>query len=220
MGHAITMHRPIFATAMVMPDLPDNVHCFAITGTPADCVKLAVEELLPRRPDLVVSGINRGWNLGTDVFYSGTVSAAIEATIHGIPAVAVSYGALEREDYEAAAAFTVRLAREVGRRGLPPGILLNVNVPAVEPDLLAGVAVTRLGVRTYRNQWVRRRNPRGKTYYWLAGEVLDEENVPDSDVVAIQNQKISVTPIHLDLTDHTFRETLETWTILNAHDAP
>lgn len=216
-GHAITLHRPLFATeATAQGGTAPQTRLFSVTGTPADCAKLGIEELLPRRPDLVISGINRGANLGTDVLYSGTVSAAVEGTILGIPAIAVSYASFSAttpEDYALAARFARRLAERVQAEGLPAGTLLNVNVPAVEEDFLAGVAITKLGVRLYQNQWDRRVDPRGKVYYWLAGEVMEQHNDPDTDVVAVQNNKISVTPIQLDLTDYQTLKTLKEWNL-------
>nr|PZN44975.1 MAG: 5'/3'-nucleotidase SurE [Bacillota bacterium] len=208
-GHAITLHRPIFPTRIEMPGTRAVI--YSVSGTPADCAKLAIEELLPGRPDLVISGINHGPNLGTDVIYSGTVSAAIEGTILGIPAVAVSLCTFGPGDYTFAAQFTRDLALRVVREGLPRGTLLNVNIPPVSPAQCAGVAITKLGVRLYKNQWDRRVDPRGKVYYWLAGEVMELHNDPDSDVVAVQNNLISITPLQLDMTDYRLRERLKGW---------
>lgn len=211
-GHAITLHRPLFPKEVPIPGARGRV--YAVTGTPADCAKLAIEELMPRRPDLVISGINRGANLGTDVIYSGTVSAAIEGAILGIPAIAVSlttYAPVDPDDYGLAARFVRDLGMRVLREGLPRGTLLNVNVPPVPADLLAGVAMTKLGVRRYKNQWDRRVDPRGQVYYWLAGEVEELHNDPDSDVVAVQQNKISITPLQLDLTDYATLQALKAW---------
>lgn len=209
-GHALTLHRPIFANPVQMPGT--QVPMYAVTGTPADCAKLAIEELLPRRPDLVISGINRGANLGTDVIYSGTVSAAVEGTVQGIPAIAASLCTWAPFDYTWPARFVRDLAFRVARDGLPAGVLLNVNIPPVpDPAHLAGVAITKMGVRRYENQWSRRVTPRGQTYYWLAGDVAELDNDPDSDVVAIQQNKISISPLHLDLTAHWFMDDLKEW---------
>lgn len=208
-GHAITLHRPLMVEEVVFPG--SLTASWSVGGTPADAVKLAVEALLPRVPDLVISGINRGPNLGTDIFYSGTVSAAVEAVISGIPSLAISLASFEDGDYSVAARFSVRLAREVRRRGLPAGVLLNVNVPPLEEHEIAGVAVTRLGVRRYRDLFDRRVDPRGRVYYWLTGEAEEEGGPDDSDVVALKQNLISVTPVHLDLTHHDLRKQLETW---------
>lgn len=210
-GHAITMHRPLFAEEVHFPE--SRCRCYSVTGTPADCTKLAIEALLGTKPDLVISGINRGANLGTDVFYSGTVSAAIESTILGIPSIAVSLAAWRHPDFTLAARFARRLALKTLERGLPRGTLLNVNVPPVDPALCAGVVVTKLGVRLYKDVFDRRIDPRGREYYWLAGELMESGNDPDTDVVAVKNNQISVTPVHLDLTNHGLRDSIEAWNL-------
>ncbi|MCL4425179.1 MAG: 5'/3'-nucleotidase SurE [Firmicutes bacterium] len=199
-GHAITMHRPLLVDEIKTNGRRERA--WAVGGTPADCTKLAVEAILEERPDVVISGINRGPNLGTDVFYSGTVSAAIEGAMYGLPALAVSLTAFEGLDYTFAAHFVRHLLGYLPQLSLKPRILLNVNIPAVEPSQINGVRFTRLGVRQYRNVFDRRLDPRGRVYYWLAGELLDPDNDPDSDVIAIKNNFISITPIHLDLTSH------------------
>jgi len=211
-GHAITMHRPLRAEQVKMPLTPD-VPAWYVNGTPADCVKLAVESLLPGKPDLVVSGINRGANLGTDVLYSGTVSAAIEAVILGIPAIAASLTEHRENLYDSAAGFICRLARVLWEKGLGSDMLLNVNVPACLPSEIRGVAVTRLGVRQYRNAFESRKDPRGRTYYWLAGELVDTEDGEDTDVFAVKSRRISVTPIHHDLTDYGLINGLKNWNL-------
>lgn len=208
-GHAITMYRPLFPLKAEIPDAASP--CYAVTGTPADSAKLAIEALLPRRPDLVISGINRGANLGTDIFYSGTVAAALEGPILGIPAIAASLDSWENSDYTAAARYTAKLALKVLDEGLPPGTLLNVNIPAVPADEVKGVRITTMGRRLYRDQWDRRVDPRGRTYYWLAGELVDLENEADSDVATVEQGYISVTPIQLDLTHYDQMERLKRW---------
>ncbi|MFZ5632230.1 MAG: 5'/3'-nucleotidase SurE [Bacillota bacterium] len=206
-GHGITMHRPLRAKEVNYPS-PKSTG-WLVDGTPADCVKLALEELLEDPPDLVVSGINRGSNLGTDVLYSGTVSAAVEAVISGFPAVAVSLTGYVEEDYTIAADFTARLALLVHKEGLPPGTLLNVNVPPGKP---AGVKIARLGNMKYVNIFDRRTDPRGRIYYWMAGEVLDlEDNCPDTDVGASRQGYITVTPVQIDLTNHCELERIKGW---------
>jgi 5'-nucleotidase len=208
-GHAITMYRPLFP---VKADIAGATSpCYSVTGTPADSAKLAIEALLPRRPDLVISGINRGANLGTDVFYSGTVAAALEGPILGIPAIASSLDSWTGQEYGAAAHFTAELALKVLADGLPEGTLLNVNVPNRPRDQIGGVRITRLGRRLYKDQWDQRVDPRGKTYYWLAGELMDLDNGPDTDVKAVEQGYISVTPIHLDLTRYDQMQRLNGW---------
>lgn len=208
-GHAITTYRPLFPVKVEISGA--TAPCYSVTGTPADSAKLAIETLLPRRPDLVISGINRGSNLGTDLFYSGTVAAALEGPILGIPAIACSLDSFESKEYGAAAAFTADLAQKVLREGLPNGTLLNVNVPALPRDQIKGVQITKMGRRLYRDQWDRRVDPRGRTYYWLAGEVMELDNEPDSDVVACDSGYISVTPVQLDLTRYDQVSRLRNW---------
>ncbi|MFO7274462.1 MAG: 5'/3'-nucleotidase SurE [Bacillota bacterium] len=211
-GHAITMYRPLFPMRVDIPGA--KAPCFSVTGTPADSAKLAIEALLPRRPDLVISGINRGANLGTDIFYSGTVAAALEGPILGIPAIAVSLdtpNSAAATDYATAADFTAQLALRVLEEGLPEGTLLNVNVPALPRSAIKGVRVTKVGRRVYRDQWVRRVHPRGQEYYWLAGELAEVSNDRESDVAAVEAGYISVTPVHLDLTRYDQIERLRQW---------
>ncbi len=205
-GHAITIHRPLHVDEVRFEG--SRSRAWAVNGTPADCTKIAVEALMSKPPDLVISGINRGPNLGTDVFYSGTVSAAIEGALIGIPSLAVSVAAFEHVSYELSAEFINLLIEQLAEEKLPQNTLLNINVPALEESEIAGVAVTRLGIRKWRDVFDRRIDPRGKVYYWLAGEATDTHNEPDSDVVAIKNNMISITPIHLDLTHHGLREKL------------
>lgn len=208
-GHGITMHKPLRATEMPM-DGP-IARCLAINGTPADCVKLAVDALLDEPPAVVVSGINRGENLGTDVLYSGTVSGAIEGCINGLPSLAVSLAGDDEQDFDFtfAADFTVKVVREILKRGLPKGTLLNINVPSLPQEEIKGVAITRLGQRRYINTVSSRKDPRGRAYYWLAGEKEELDAGPDTDIGAIRRGYISVTPLQLDLTNHDFREGLQ-----------
>jgi 5'-nucleotidase len=210
-GHAITMYRPLFPIKVDIPGAKSP--CYSVTGTPADSAKLAIEELLPRRPDLVISGINRGANLGTDLFYSGTVAAALEGPILGIPAIACSLDSWESQDYALAADFTASLALKVLKEGMPEGTLLNVNVPALPREQIKGVRITKMGRRLYRDQWDRRQDPRGRTYYWLAGQLMELENADDSDVAATEQGYISVTPVQLDLTRYDQIARLNLWNL-------
>ncbi len=211
-GHAITMHQPLRVDAIS----PDEQRCnsmWAVSGTPADCTKLAVAALMSDPPDVVVSGINRGPNMGTDVFYSGTVSAAVEAAMLGLPAMAVSLSGFENLDYSFAAEFSVKLARLVAEHGMPKDSVLNVNVPALPYEDIAGVAVTRLGASRFRDFFEKRVDPRGRAYYWLTGELQAVDNDPTTDVGALRANMVSVTPIHLDLTHHTLLSELKKWGI-------
>lgn len=194
-GHSLSLHRPLRVEEV-------GPRRLAIDGTPTDCVNLAVNGVLPVRPDLVASGINNGANLGDDITYSGTVSAAIEGTLLGIPSFAVSLATRTGGEFDSAAKFSVRLARAIFDRGLPPDTLLNVNVPAVPAAEIRGYAVTRQGRRRYGDAIVEKVDPRGKKYYWIGSD--DGGFVPDegTDCTATANGYISVTPLHLDLTNH------------------
>ena len=215
-SHAITVFQPLMVhrTRVGGPDSPGGgTDAWAVAGTPADCVKLAVTSLLPCRPDLVVSGINRGPNLGSDVFYSGTVSAAIEAIILGLPAIAVSLAAFRDLDYSFAASFTEYLASRLVGQGLPPSTLLNVNVPATERSAVAGVRVTRLSGHEWQDTFEERVDPRGLSYFWLVGESRRGNPQPGTDTEAIRDNCVSVTPILLDLTHHAMMARLEGWNL-------
>ena len=208
-GHAITMHEPIRASKIKLLDR--DFEAWSVSGTPTDCVKLGIEVLLPEPPDLVFSGINSGANLGTDVLYSGTVSAAIEGAILGFPSVAMSLADHSQLDYSYAAAFSIPLAKKVIEKKLPPDTLLNVNVPNCRKEQLQGVRITTLGVRKYKNSFIERIDPRGQAYYWLGGEIIDEDHQEETDLYCIKNNMISITPIHFDLTKFNLIRELETW---------
>ena len=165
MSHALTLHRPLRVLDM-------GPRRFAVDGTPTDCVKLALTGLLPVRPDLVVSGINKGPNLGDDIIYSGTVSAAIEGALLGIPAIAVSLVTFENFQFQVAAEFTATLVSRIQERGMPLETLLNVNVPPLPKEQIKGWRLTRQGKRHYSENIVERTDPRGKKYYWIGGDNL------------------------------------------------
>jgi 5'-nucleotidase len=204
-GHSLTLHKPLRIEALGRRE-------FSVSGTPTDCVNLAVNEILPRRPDLVVSGINRGGNLGDDVTYSGTVSAAMEGTLLGIASIALSQLGEDQFHFETAARFAVRLVRQVRRFGLPPDTLLNVNVPDLPPPAIKGMRVTCLGRRMFdSNNVIKKQDPRGKTYYWIGGNRVAWEERKDTDQEAVENGRISVTPVHLDLTNYTALAVLRDW---------
>jgi 5'-nucleotidase len=198
-GHAITLHKPLRITPV---ELPGNGTAYMTNGTPSDCVVLGIIDLLDEQPALVVAGINLGPNLGEDLTYSGTVSAAMEASLMGVPAFAISVASYEAHDYGLASRYAETLAREIIERGLPPGTLLNVNVPDLPPDRIGPVRVTRQGRRRYQGRLDRRVDPRGRPYYWLRGDILDEADPDGTDVEAVASGNISVTPVQLDLTAH------------------
>jgi len=203
-GHALTLHRPLRASE-VAP------RWYRVDGTPTDCVTLAIMGMLKSRPRLVVAGINLGTNLGDDITYSGTVSAAMEGTLLGIPAFAISQAGGASFDFSVAAAFARRLAGLILEQGLPPDTLLNVNVPAAAPEEIRAVALTRQGRRAYRESIVEKLDPRGKTYYWIGGSEPEWERLGDSDYDAVMAGKISVTPLRLDLTHYEALRALRAW---------
>lgn len=191
-SHALTLSRPLRLTQLAERG-------FAVDGTPTDCVTLGVGQVLKgRTPDLVISGINFGANMGDDVHYSGTVSAAFEAVILGVPAIAVSQVIWSEFSYAFAGRFARLIATRVLGRGLPPGVLLNVNVPPNRPK---GVRFTRLGKRTYGEGVVEDTDPRGRKCYWIGGGDPVWEDIPGTDFAAVGAGYTSITPLHLDMTD-------------------
>jgi 5'-nucleotidase len=197
-GHAISIHQPIDLREIPIDCARAKV--FASSGTPADCVKLAIQGIMGERPDFLISGINRGPNLGTDVFYSGTVSAALEGALLGVKSMAISLTAFENLDYTVAAGFAIEQALCAASDGSWP-VLVNVNVPAIPRESIAGVAITRLGVQVYKDAIKRREDPRGRHWYWLSGVVVDNGEIDDTDTCAIRRNLISITPLRVDLTD-------------------
>lgn len=210
-GHALTLHRPLRVDRL-------GERRFAVNGTPSDCVNLAVLGLLPAEPKLLVSGINHGSNLGDDVTYSGTVAAAMEGTLLGVPSIAVSLTAAEQGSFDEAAKIARLLAMRALVEGLPAKTLLNVNVPAGRPK---GIRLTRLGHRVYKEKVVEEKDPRGKTYYWIGGGPPLWDNREATDIIAIQDGYASVTPLHLDLTHYEALGRLGEWeAALNAQLRP
>ncbi len=203
-SHAITLHRPLRIERRA-----EDV--YSVDGTPTDCVLVAMNGLLEERPHMVVSGINHGPNMGDDVTYSGTVSAAIEGAILGLPSIAVSLATFREREFSGARHAVPRIVAQVRRRGLRPKTLLNVNVPSLAADAIRGVRVTKLGRRVYQDTLVPRKDPRGRDYYWIGGEEPIWEPEPDSDFSAIADGFVSVTPISLDLTDHPSIKTMRAW---------
>ena len=198
-GHAITLSLPL---RVKEAERQGRFYGYAVNGTPADCVKIAVRAILKKMPDLVISGINLGPNLGTDVIYSGTVSAATEAAILGIKSIAVSLAAYEKPDFRPAAEFAKELAVWVMKRRLPKDVLLNVNVPPLPKDKIKGVLWTRQGKCRVTEVFHKRKDPRGRTYYWMSGHVSQNREGKEADYSAVQKGYISVTPVHFDLTNY------------------
>jgi 5'-nucleotidase len=205
-SHAISIHRPLRIRVV-------RERWYAVDGTPTDCSYIAINHILKgRRPRLMVSGINHGPNLADDVTYSGTVAAAMEASILGVPAIALSLVARERFDFGPAARFARALAAAALRAAaLPPHLLLNVNVPAGEPQ---GYEVTRLGKHSYGYDVVEKVDPRGRKYYWIGGNEYQHEDIPGSDCNAVLRRRcVSVTPLQLDLTDDGLRAQVAAWPV-------
>lgn len=206
-SHSLTIHHPIR-----VDEIEEDL--YATDGTPADCVNLGINGLLDGRPDLVISGINGGPNLGDDVLYSGTVSAAMEGVLLGIPSFAISMADRGQDlRYETACYIARRLVKLILREGLPPYTLLNVNVPNIAIEKIKGVSITRLGKRVYREELIKRFDPRGKVYYWIGpkGHLgMDEDG---TDFMAIKMEMVSITPLHLDFTNYDFMEPLKNWKI-------
>ena len=218
-GHAITLADPLRVADY---EGPDGLVGHAVSGTPADCVKIAVRAILPRPPDLVLSGINQGANMGTNLLYSGTVSAATEAAMLGVPAAAISLADRHFSDFSAAAACARRIAVEIGRRGLPRGISLNVNVPPLPAAAIRGTVLARQG-RVRVLEWFDRRiDPRERHYYWMVAERLEDEADAGSSVddAVVSAGFISVTPINFDLTDERMLEALAAWDLDAGTNSP
>ena len=212
-GHAITVRDPMRVHPWTFEGPGGPIWARAVTGTPADCIKIAVQKLLPRPPDLVVSGINHGPNTAINVLYSGTVSAATEATILGIPSIAVSHGAWRPSDFEGAGRVARHIAEHVLERGLASGVLLNVNVPDRSHGELAGVRVTRLARSKWEEEFEERFDPMDRPYYWLGGRFIDLDGGADTDLAAMNDGYVSVTPLHLDMTAHDHLRDLEAWNL-------
>ena len=203
-SHSLTLHYPLRVRSA------DGV--MVVDGTPTDCVVLAVGELLAERPDFVLSGVNHGANLGDDVLYSGTVAAAMEATILGIPSVALSYTGRDRDELHRWEDVLAGLLQQlIGRSSFPKETLFNVNLPAVEPDAIAGIRVTTLGRRAYVGSLTRAADPNGREYFWIGGGESKWWGSDESDFRAVHDGYISVTPLHLDLTNYGLLEEIGQW---------
>lgn len=212
-GHVKTLDKPLRVRDIT---LADNSPALTTDGAPSDCVALALLGVLSQPVDLIVAGINSGENIGHDLTYSGTVTAAMEAAIWGLPGVAVSLQSSEhgagKMDYAPAAQIAQQIVRRVLHDGLPKGILLNVNVPCLPQEKIRGIQVTRQGLRIYNDALVKRLDPRSRPYYWIGGEAPTGVEEDGTDYGAIMSGHVSVTPIQLDLTAYTFLDTLRGWT--------
>ena len=209
-GHSLTLYRPL-RTKKITPDI------HAVSGTPTDAVMIAVYCILKKKPDILISGINHGPNMGDDITYSGTVAAAMEGTLLDIPSIAVSLAVsnhsepLDRKRFTKAAGFTARLARAVIKNGIPKSSLLNVNVPAIPLTDIRGVRITRLGKRIYRDALVELKDPEGTTYYSIGGERPTGVVEEGTDFGSLAHGYVSITPVHMDMTSHSLIEQIRTW---------
>ncbi len=204
-GHGLTLQSPIRAEK-ADELFAKGVTAWGCSGTPADCIKLALYELLDEKPDLVLSGVNHGPNLGTDIFCSGTVAAALEGTLEGIPAMAISIASFQWREFNFSSELALDIAENTLIKQWPKNLLLNLNIPPCKPENMIPIRWTRLSIRHYQEQFSRRKDPRGNTYFWLAGEAIrDLESSGDgphqwpSDVAQIDNSGPSITPIQPDL---------------------
>ena len=204
-SHALTLHRPLKADEL-------SEHVYSINGTPTDCVALALHKILPRKPDLIASGINRGANLGDDVTYSGTVSAAMEGTILGVPSFAISLAGERPFLYDSAVPFAIEVARYILEKQLPYDTFLNVNVPNLPKESLKGIRITTQGKRIYDNAIQEIYSPWGEKHYWIGGGKPYWEHGEDMDMQSVMDGYVSVTPVHMDMTNYSALDVLrKTW---------
>lgn len=208
-GHSLTLHRPLRLDEI--SNFIGVKASYSTDGTPSDCVKIAIGAILKDPPELVLSGINHGPNMGSDVLYSGTVSAAMEGAIYNIPSIAISLADHKAQDFSSAATFITKLLKIITQIKFPNRTLLNINIPPLPLEEIAGVQITELGVRPYNDYFVKRVDPRGRTYYWLAGEAIEEDELPGTDVFAVRNNMISITPVTVHMTNSSMLAILNDW---------
>lgn len=207
MGHAITIGHPL---RMDKVDMFGDIEAWQTSGTPVDCVKLAVDKILHRKPDLCISGINHGANHSINVIYSGTMSAAMEASIESIPSIGFSLLDYKFEaDFTAAKHYAHKIIKTVLDKKLDKHLLLNVNIPSVPLELIKGIKVCKQAYAKYKEEFAERLDPHGKKYYWLTGEFINFDKSKDTDVWALKNNYISVVPVQFDLTNYAFKKVLE-----------
>jgi 5'-nucleotidase len=210
-GHAITLSDPLRVKDVKRDG---KFFGYATTGTPAECVKIAIRSLLKKKPDLIVSGINLGPNVGYSVLYSGTVSGATEGAILGIPSFAISLATFTNPDYSYAAKFAKKLAKQIIKnKDLPKGTLLNVNIPAVNQEEIRGVRIVKQSERAIEERFDKREDPHKRTYYWLTGEIIESDKKESADIETIRKKYISITPIQCDMTNYEFINKLQSWNI-------
>lgn len=210
MGHAITTNNTLYLTKISKEN--DTITEYSCSGTPVDCVKLAVYEILKQKPDLCVSGINHGSNSSINVIYSGTMSAAVEAGIEGIPAIGFSFLDYDwNADFESLRSFIRKITLQVLENSLPEGVVLNVNFPKLKEKEIRGIKICRQAKALWMEKFDKRQTPQGKDYYWLTGEFVNQDKGEDTDEWALENGYISVVPVQFDLTAHHAIQQLNTW---------
>ena len=203
-GHSLRLHSPLRVDE-VEPKYGSK-RTWVTTGTPGDCIKIGLNAILSKEeePDFIISGINHGPNLGSDILYSGTVSAAMEGAMLSVPSIAVSLSCLvcKENDFKFAAKFMAKFLPRIKAINFPQKSILNINIPSLGEEDIAGVAITHLGTKTFSDKYEKRVDPRGKIYYWLAGELIGENEIEGSDIHAIRQNKVTKTPITLETTNH------------------
>ena len=207
-GHAITIYDPIRIEKVIRSN---GFEGYAVNGTPADSVKIAVQAIMKKKPDLIISGINAGANVGQSLLYSGTISAASEGTLLGIPSIAISLDVLRNMNFSTSKVVATKIASMVINNSLPKDTLLNVNVPKDIEGGINGYQVTRQGAIYFKDNFDKREDPRGRIYYWMSGEVRDTDNDIKSDGVAIKKGYVSITPLQLKMTNFDFIDELNDW---------
>lgn len=207
MGHAITIGHPL---RMHKVEMFEGIESWQTSGTPVDCVKLAVDKVLHRKPDLCLSGINHGANHSINVIYSGTMSAAMEASIESIPSIGFSLMNFNYEaDFEPAKFYVRKIVGSLLKKKMDKHMLLNVNIPSAPMELIKGVKVCRQAYAKYQEDFLQRKDPQGKKYYWLTGAFVNFDKGTDTDVWALENNYVSVVPVQFDLTNYTLKQELE-----------
>jgi len=209
-GHALTLNDPLRIEEVDMGI--DVKKAWETTGTPGDCIKMGISAILQEPPDLVISGINHGPNLGTDILYSGTVNAAMEGAVLGYPSIAISLASNnnhQNADFIYAANFILRFIPRIKEINFPTKTILNINIPSVASDDIGGIQITKLGTRMFTDAYEKRLDPRGRIYYWMAGEIIQNTEEDDTDITAIKNNRISITPITFEITHTSIMSDLE-----------
>ena len=209
-GHGLTIYSPLRINKI---NNYSRINGYAVSGTPADCVKIGIVELLDQRPDIVISGINPGANVGININYSGTAAAAREAALLGIPSMAVSIRGFVTDYYADAAIFIEKLSERIMQHGLPKGTFLNVNIPDMPVDKTKGVIISKQGASILDEYFDQRTDTRKRTYYWYGCTIPAESDIRDIDENAVLNNFISITPVRCDMTDYSFIDDLKTWDI-------